>query len=68
VLALLKELAVVAGRAAVDQVVKQVGKLLRREQRESEPSQPLTYRDVEHIRAQERSSIEASKRKPVAPR
>lgn len=55
---LLSELAIVAGRAAVDELVK----LIRRKPRESEPPHPLTYRDVEHIRAQEHASIEASKR------
>ena len=32
-----------------------------------EPSQPLTYKDVGHIRAQERAAIEASKKTPKEP-
>jgi hypothetical protein len=61
---LLKDLAIAAGRAAAERLVK----LIRREvrARPSSPSQPLTFKDVEHIRAQERASIEASKKAAAA--
>ena len=66
---LLKELAIAAGTAAARQLVK----IVRRKADDGwvdvtvtePPPQPLTWKDVEHIRAQERASIEASKRAAV---
>lgn len=56
---LAKQLAIAAGRAVVDRVVELATGAVRQQ---DEPSQPLTYRHVEHNRAQERSAIEAAKR------
>jgi hypothetical protein len=51
----LKELALEAGKGAVQAIAR----LVRR--RPKEPPHP-TWKDVEHMRAQERASIEASKK------
>ena len=61
---------VAVGEFAVEQLVGLVRRATRKGSRDSlpevdvavsEPPQPLTFKDVERIRAQERASIEASK-------
>jgi hypothetical protein len=56
--ALLAQLAAAAAKAAVDRVVELIGK--RVSPKPKEPPQ-LTWKDVEHIRQQERDSIAKAK-------
>jgi len=65
--ALLIELGRAVVTAAVDRVVELVRGKPSPPPAPSDPS-PKTYRDVEHIRAQERASIEASKRAAITTR
>jgi hypothetical protein len=68
---LLKELVREAVTAAATAVVSAVVDLVRGKppaQPDPDESHPLTHRDVEHIRAQERASIEASKRAAITTR
>lgn len=57
--ALAKELALSAGRAAAERIA---GLVRRGVEGEDDPPQPLSHRHVEHIQAQQRASIEASKK------